>query len=147
MKAGTSLATLRLENYFFAQCPKTVWPSCLKRWLQAPVRKGVGSNPTAVTLVFTCRHVFECKWIQSRSVAHAWIHTTHVNSHACIATSEQVGLQRWHVFSIARRCMYPCLIAKRIWLVHREVDFPACEEHIPIAPNLAMYELATCVDA
>ena len=29
---------------------KTVWPSGLRRWLQAPVRKGVGSNPTAVTL-------------------------------------------------------------------------------------------------
>ena len=28
----------------------TVWPSGLRRWLQAPVRKGVGSNPTAVTL-------------------------------------------------------------------------------------------------
>ena len=26
----------------------TVWPSGLRRWLQAPVRKGVGSNPTAV---------------------------------------------------------------------------------------------------
>ena len=26
-----------------------VWPSGLRRWLQAPVRKGVGSNPTAVT--------------------------------------------------------------------------------------------------
>ena len=31
-------------------CPlTTVWPSGLRRWLQAPVRKGVGSNPTAVT--------------------------------------------------------------------------------------------------
>ena len=29
---------------------KTVWPSGLRRWLQAPVRKGVGSNPTAVIL-------------------------------------------------------------------------------------------------
>ena len=29
----------------------TVWPSGLRRWLQAPVRKGVGSNPTAVTLL------------------------------------------------------------------------------------------------
>ena len=29
---------------------KTVWPSGLRRWLQAPSRKGVGSNPTAVTL-------------------------------------------------------------------------------------------------
>ena len=28
----------------------TVWPSGLRRWLQAPVRKGVGSNPTAVKL-------------------------------------------------------------------------------------------------
>ena len=26
----------------------TVWPSGLRRWLQAPVRKGGGSNPTAV---------------------------------------------------------------------------------------------------
>ena len=30
--------------------PLTVWPSGLRRWLQAPVRKGVGSNPTAVIL-------------------------------------------------------------------------------------------------
>ena len=29
----------------------TVWPSGLRRWLQAPVRKGVGSNPTAVSFV------------------------------------------------------------------------------------------------
>ena len=29
---------------------KTVWPNGLRRWLQAPVRKGVGSNPTAVTI-------------------------------------------------------------------------------------------------
>ena len=29
---------------------RTVWPSGLRRWLQAPVRKGVGSNPTAVSL-------------------------------------------------------------------------------------------------
>ena len=34
----------------FARCAfaKTVWPSGLRRWLKAPVRKGVGSNPTAV---------------------------------------------------------------------------------------------------
>ena len=29
---------------------RTVWPSGLRRWLQAPVRKSVGSNPTAVSL-------------------------------------------------------------------------------------------------
>ena len=28
---------------------KTVWPSGLRHWLKAPVRKDVGSNPTAVT--------------------------------------------------------------------------------------------------
>ena len=28
---------------------KTVWQSGLRRWLKAPVRKGVGSNPTAVS--------------------------------------------------------------------------------------------------
>ena len=26
----------------------TVWPGGLRRWLKAPLRKGVGSNPTAV---------------------------------------------------------------------------------------------------
>ena len=31
---------------------KTVWPSGLRRWLKAPFRKGVGSNPTAVIYVF-----------------------------------------------------------------------------------------------
>ena len=39
---GSPNFSLRLAN-------KTVWPSGLRRWLQAPVRKGVGSNPTAVT--------------------------------------------------------------------------------------------------
>ena len=37
-----------LQNFF----GPTVWPSGLRRWLKAPVRKGVGSNPTAVTDVF-----------------------------------------------------------------------------------------------
>ena len=29
----------------------TVWPSGLRRWLKAPFRKGVGSNPTAVICI------------------------------------------------------------------------------------------------
>ena len=33
----------------FSTCSRTVWPSGLRRWLQAAVGKGVGSNPTAVT--------------------------------------------------------------------------------------------------
>ena len=37
-------------NYHFGAW--TVWPSGLRRWLQAPVRKGVGSNPTAVIFIF-----------------------------------------------------------------------------------------------
>ena len=31
----------------------TVWPSGLRRCVKAAVRKGVGSNPTAVTFVFS----------------------------------------------------------------------------------------------
>ena len=34
---------------------KTVWPSGLRRWLKAPFRKGVGSNPTAV-IRYLCSH-------------------------------------------------------------------------------------------
>ena len=39
---------------------RTVWPSGLRRWLQAPVRKGVGSNPTAVTLFMLVCFFFAC---------------------------------------------------------------------------------------
>ena len=31
----------------------TLWPSGLRRWLKAPFRKGVGSNPTGVTFSTT----------------------------------------------------------------------------------------------
>ena len=30
---------------------ETLWPSGLRRWLKAPFRKGVGSNPTGVTFI------------------------------------------------------------------------------------------------
>ena len=33
---------------------RTVWPSGLRRWLKAPFRKGVGSNPTAVNAAISC---------------------------------------------------------------------------------------------
>ena len=33
---------------------KTLWPSGLRRWLKAPFRKGVGSNPTGVTYGHLC---------------------------------------------------------------------------------------------
>ena len=45
--AGLLLAHVYLR---FDSASSTVWPSGLRRWLQAPVRKGVGSNPTAVIL-------------------------------------------------------------------------------------------------
>ena len=38
---------------------KTVWPSGLRRWLKAPVRKGVGSNPTGVILHEPARRTSE----------------------------------------------------------------------------------------
>ena len=41
---------------------RTIWPSGLRRWLKTPVRKGMGSNPTAVTDVF-----FSCSWCQRGS--------------------------------------------------------------------------------
>ena len=40
-----TLHSIVLHSHVF----KTVWPSGLRRWLQAPVRKGLGSSPTAVT--------------------------------------------------------------------------------------------------
>ena len=36
--------------------PLTLWPSGLRRWLKAPFRKGVGSNPTGVSLRL-------CSWL------------------------------------------------------------------------------------
>ena len=43
-----------------AQGTTTVWPSGLRRWLQAPVRKGVGSNPTAVMFNITKNMLLVC---------------------------------------------------------------------------------------
>ena len=47
-------AQINIKYMFYTLSGKnrnmTVWPSGLRRWLQAPVRKGVGSNPTAVRL-------------------------------------------------------------------------------------------------
>ena len=49
----------------------TVWPSGLRRWLQAPVRKGVGSNPTTVTrripLDQTCETTFDAELSKTAS--------------------------------------------------------------------------------
>ncbi len=34
---------------------RTLWPSGLRRWLKAPFRKGVGSNPTGVIFIWVSR--------------------------------------------------------------------------------------------
>ena len=48
----STIAYLAVEHFAKkALAVKTVWPSGLRRWLKAPFRKGVGSNPTAVTFV------------------------------------------------------------------------------------------------
>ncbi len=48
-KAGPVTARPQFYAPYIVVPSPTVWPSGLRRWLQAPVRKGVGSNPTAVT--------------------------------------------------------------------------------------------------
>ena len=61
---------------------KTVWPSGLRRWLKAPFRKGVGSNPTAVILHLMRKYNFaRCSLMLSnmncttqRHIALAWLH-------------------------------------------------------------------------
>ena len=54
------------QTYAWAEALNmTVWPSGLRRWLQAPVRKGVGSNPTAVSLWYA-RGVAECRPTSAR---------------------------------------------------------------------------------
>ena len=47
-------ASLAANSPCFGLFDETVWPSGLRRWLQAPVRKGVGSNPTAVIYTSLC---------------------------------------------------------------------------------------------
>ena len=41
---------VRITWVTLACLSKTIWPSGLRRWLKAPFRKGVGSNPTVVIL-------------------------------------------------------------------------------------------------
>ena len=60
---------------------KTVWPSGLRRWLKAPFRKGVGSNPTAVNGHYT------------RTLM--WANVRHTRSwQQCVWCGEPIGL-RW----------------------------------------------------
>ena len=63
---ATLMSSAQQDNERF----RTLWPSGLRRWLKAPVRKGVGSNPTGVTCAVelaelwpyakTCRLLVKC---------------------------------------------------------------------------------------
>ena len=63
------LDSKRRNNCCLPATFKTVWPSGLRRWLQAPVRKGVGSNPTAVMQWLVCAQ-HTSWWAAHECVAH-----------------------------------------------------------------------------
>ena len=46
-----SARTLHCKKEMHFAVPLMLWPSGLRRWLKAPFRKGVGSNPTGVILM------------------------------------------------------------------------------------------------
>ena len=58
-----------LTDLPFQSCTKTVWPSGLRLWLKAPFRKGVGSNPTAVTGCAVITHEALCGCAQATHVS------------------------------------------------------------------------------
>ena len=62
---------------------KTVWPSGLRRWLKAPFRKGVGSNPTAVN-VMVCGFSPAAAFAEQEGYARlaAWSATVSANARA-----------------------------------------------------------------
>ena len=49
MKHGCLPRKEGFQDLWNRHASMTVWPSGLRRWLKAPFRKGVGSNPTGVT--------------------------------------------------------------------------------------------------
>ena len=62
---------------------RTLWPSGLRRWLKAPFRKGVGSNPTGV--IFHC--LPPAPFDAARRAPRRAGRPTHTHSHA---------LSEWH---------------------------------------------------
>ena len=68
---------------------KTVWPSGLRRWLKAPVRKGVGSNPTAViSQCHVCYVLLDC---HDHAVRHGDLQTFYNNVFATQSGSKSIG--------------------------------------------------------
>ena len=62
---------------------KTLWPSGLRRWLKAPFRKGVGSNPTGVTYgdLWTVMHPSDSLVMIKRCI---YMLSAHVSGHAAL---------------------------------------------------------------
>lgn len=83
--AGTNIHAARLGQHWNPVSSKsqhnmTVWPSGLRRWLQAPVRKGVGSNPTAVTLVAVAMVRAILQWMREYHAARHLAKSGHPES-------------------------------------------------------------------
>jgi hypothetical protein len=67
--------------------PNTLWPSGLRRWLKAPFRKGVGSDPTGVILFglilrHDVLHTWSGPYIQR---APATLRPCHCLANCCLA--------------------------------------------------------------
>ena len=67
------------DNAMLLLNPKTVWPSGLRRWLQAPVRKGVGSNPTAVINI-SCGPLVEIEVIIRSCPRYGELHSVNLRN-------------------------------------------------------------------
>ena len=74
---------------------ETLWPSGLRRWLKAPFRKGVGSNPTGVILGMSLRLrvcarvcILSCSQINVEPGWHADRRYMHAHQHEQCMVSE-----------------------------------------------------------
>ena len=99
-------ALLRLM-LFLKSDSKTVWPSGLRRWLQAPVRKGVGSNPTAV--IFRSRSVVRR---ETQTWNQEWRDTT------AIAAVAQLAARRSHNPKVVSSILTCRILLVSDWKTH-----------------------------
>ena len=84
---------------------RTVWPSGLRRWLQAPVRKGVGSNPTAVISGITCHG----------TVLHAYL-TSLIPTVPRHFPRSSLGYQSLFPYAPCPRSFLLCVLATGSWM-------------------------------
>ena len=111
---------LLFEAFIPMRSLRTVWPSGLRRWLKAPVRKGVGSNPTAVNAF-----AFKPRYVDS-----------YLSSPCLLFTGE--------LLPFPRRCKQQC--GNKIW-THWDLNPgpSACEadviplHHVPLADSATQH--------